>query len=156
MSSISRKGLPAAALFSAVMMMSSLVNAAPPPPGADGCAGAPGAPSERRGPPSDRKGPPIEALTAELGLTAKQSEAFDTLLRERHQAMQAMRQRAEEQRDAAMQASDERILKVLSPMQFGKFKAWEASHRPPHGPGGPEGGRRPPPEGEGRPDPREG
>jgi hypothetical protein len=97
------------------------------------------------------KGPPIRELTELLGLDQQQTASLDTALRDRHQQMQEMRQRAEEQRKATMSASDDRLRKLLTPEQFGKFKQWEAQHRPPPrgmSPGdrhGHDGERGPPP-----------
>ena len=115
-----------------------------PPAGDAPRSGPPAAGQRGDGP---RRGPPTRELAGLLGLNAQQSEALDSALRERHQQMQAMRQREEAQREALIKASDERVRKVLTPAQYGKFKQWEAEHRPPPrgGPGrGGEGGPPPP------------
>ena len=98
----------------------------------------------RAGPPRGPKGPPTRELAELLGLDQKQSAALDTVLRERHEKMQALQQRAENERKATVAASDERVRKVLTPAQFETFKTWESQHRPPppggrHGRGGPGG-----------------
>jgi hypothetical protein len=120
-------------------------------PAADEYTAAPSA-SEATG--SERsvqkpKGPPIRELTELLGLDQTQASALDAALRERHQQREAMRQRTDEQRKASMDASDEKLRKLLTPAQYGTFRQWEAQHRPPHdGPG--EADRRPPPPSGGR------
>jgi hypothetical protein len=106
----------------------------------------------RSGPPRGSKGPPTRELTELLGLDQKQSVALETVLRERHEQMRTLRQRADEARNAAIEASDERVRKLLTPAQFGTFKQWESQHRPPspgdrqrHGGQGPDGEGGPPP-----------
>ena len=121
-----------------------------PPAGGAHPSGPPAAGQRGEGP---RRGPPTRELAGLLGLTAQQSEALDVVLRERHEQMQAMRQREAGQREALVKASDDRVRKVLTPAQFGKFKQWEAERRPPPPrgmpPGGGQGG-----DGEGGPPPR--
>ena len=101
-------------------------------------AGQPHSGQRARGP----KGPPIRELAELLELDQKQTAALDAALRERHQQREAMRQRADEQRKATMDASDDRLRKLLTPAQFGKFKQWEAQHRPPPRGVSPDGRRQ--------------
>ena len=94
----------------------------------------------RQGP----KGPPIRELTELLGLNQTQADALDGALRQRHAQKEAMRQRTDEQRKAAMDASDGHLRKLLTPAQYGTFRQWEAQRRERHNRSD-EGGRRPPP-----------
>lgn len=109
-------------------------------PGTAPRSGPPPAGQRAEGP---RRGPPTRELANLLGLNAQQTEALDAVLRERRQQMQAMHQREEAQREVQLKASDDRLRKLLTPAQYGKFKQWEAERRPPpHGPQrrGKEGG----------------
>ncbi len=123
------------------------------PAGGEYGQGRPEAGQPRSGqPPRGPKGPPTRELAELLDLDQKQTAALDTALRERHEQMQAMRQRADEQRKAVLEASDDRLRTLLTPAQFGKFKQWEAQRRPPpHGM--PPGGGRQGLDGDGGPPP---
>lgn len=124
------------------------------PPAGDGPGPGPSQRDPSRSdPPRGPKGPPTRELTELLDLDQKQSAALETVLRERHEQMQALRQRADEARKAAIEASDERVRKLLTPAQFGKFKQWESQHRPPPPPGDPQGHGGHGPDGEGGPPP---
>jgi Spy/CpxP family protein refolding chaperone len=81
----------------------------------------------------------MDELTATLGLDAKQRQAFEDVLKQRHQAMRAEREQMRAQMEAMRKKRDEidaqydaRIAKLLTPEQYGKFQAWEKELRQSH------------------------
>lgn len=125
--------------------------AAAAPRAAQGAAARPG---------PRQPGARMDELATTLGLEAKQRQAFEDVLKQRHEAMRVQREQMRAQREEMRRKHDEidaqydaRIAKLLTPEQYGKFQAWEKELRQSHRGRGKGGRNGRPPRGEdGRPE----
>lgn len=102
-------------------------------------AAAPRAAQDAARPGPRQPGARMDELATTLGLEAKQRQAFEDVLKQRHEAMRVQREQMRAQREEMRRKHDEidaqydaRIAKLLTPEQYGKFQAWEKELRQSH------------------------